>query len=152
MPGQVIGKTLNYGFPGTVSHSPDTIIDAFTVTGDDIQFGDPVVLNDDGTISRFDSESNTAADFIGFAVRGVKQAFNLEGDAYYREGETAGVLTRGYLSVHIASGEPVQRGAVKIDGSDIVASGGVALTNAIFRTDQLDANGVTEVTILNRVV
>lgn len=52
MSGSAIGKTMNYGYPGNVSHLPIPVISPRTVKPTDttnINFGDPVVLNSDGT-------------------------------------------------------------------------------------------------------
>jgi hypothetical protein len=159
MPGKVIGKTMNLGYPGTVSRSPDTMIVSYPCVGADVHFGDPVVLNADNTVSAFGT-SGTAATFIGFAVRSVKQAFNYEGDAYYKAGDSVDVLTRGYISVRITNGTPQPRAALGIlegnmIGTGVTPGGGktiISLTNAVFTSGRVDANGVTEVSVLSRVV
>lgn len=56
MPGSVIGKQLNNGYPGTVSRLADNIIMSRAVRATDvnsISFGDTVVLNTDNTYSLF---------------------------------------------------------------------------------------------------
>lgn len=56
MPGSVIGKQMNNGYPGTVSRLADAIIANRSVRPTDannINFGDPVVLNTDNTYSKF---------------------------------------------------------------------------------------------------
>lgn len=163
MPGKVIGKTMNYGYPGTVSRSRDAVIDTFPAKAD-IEFGAPVVLNSDGTVSPFGA-SGTAAKFIGFAVRAVKQAYDLEGNAHYAKNEPVDVLTRGSCTVHCASGTPAQQGAVYIQVvaetgvaavGDITAvasstaANSVALTNAVWATSHKDAYGNAEATVITR--
>ena len=64
MPGSVIGKSLNLGYPGSISRSADAIIAnrlfRATDTGT-IPFGSPVVLNPDNTYSAFGSVASTLA-------------------------------------------------------------------------------------------
>ena len=163
MPGKVIGKVMNYGYPGTVSRSRDAVIDTFPAKVD-IEFGAPVVLNSDGTVSPFGA-SDTAAKFIGFAVRAVKQAYNLDGDAHYAKNEPVDVLTRGTCTVHCAASTPVQQSAVyiqKVAETGVAAVGditgtasstaanSVALTNAVWAAGHKDAYGNAEATVLSR--
>jgi hypothetical protein len=61
MPGAVIGKALNLGYPGNVSRSADAIIDNRVVKSTDaagINFGDPAILNPDNTYSKFGTTSS----------------------------------------------------------------------------------------------
>lgn len=160
MPGKKIGKVMNRGYAGSVSRTPDTIITAYVCKGDAIQFGDPVMLNDDNTVSKFTDTTGDA--FIGFAVREVKQAFNLEGEAFYQEGDMVDVLIRGDISVKLASGAPAARGAVyaRNDGAttgipgDLVAAEVAGettlLPGVVFTTREKDANNIVEVSVLSR--
>ena len=116
----------------------------------------------------------TAAKFAGVAVREVKTNLayvaletipaNLIGS--YAPGEMAEALESGSICVKINNGTPVSQGTVYIriaanvgipagvvGGFEAVADGTntVALTGVVFRTGNLDANGVAEITILNRV-
>jgi hypothetical protein len=161
MPGKVIGKKLNFGFVGQISRQEDAIVVARTTDGE-VKFGQAVVLTEDNKIKAFGS-SNVDADFVGFALREVKQAtIYATGESKYESNEVADVLSRGTLTVKLASGTPAPGGKVYIrtvadtgkEIGDIESESdtgkNVALTNAIFTTGKVDANGVVEVTILNR--
>jgi hypothetical protein len=116
----------------------------------------------------------TAAKFTGVAIREVKTNLsylslatipaNLIGT--YAPGEIAEVLETGSICVKINNGTPFSQGPVYVriaanvgipagvvGGFEAVADGAntVALTGVVFRTGNLDANGVAEITILNRV-
>ena len=47
MPGYAIGKSMNYGFPGTFARTPDDVIMSRPVASDsaDIAFGAPAILD-----------------------------------------------------------------------------------------------------------
>ncbi|WNF07259.1 structural cement protein Gp24 [Brevibacillus borstelensis] len=169
MPGSVIGKSLNLGYPGNISRSADAIIDNRVVKPTDtenINFGDPVVLNDDNTYSKFGA-TGTAATFGGIAVREVKQStdyFSAQG--FYAPGQPCDVATRGTLTVVCNVGTPKAGGSVYIrtatnaaipdgviGGFEAAADGAntVEIPNLKWTTGKLDANKVAEVTILTRV-
>lgn len=169
MPGKVIGKSLNLGYPGNISRSVDAIIDNRVVKPtdtDNINFGDPVVLNDDNTYSKFGA-TGTADTFGGIAIREVKQTtdyFNAQG--FYSPGQPCDVATRGTLTVKCNVGTPKAGGAVYIriatnaaipdgviGGFEAAADGTntVEIPNLKWTTGKLDANKVAEVTILTRV-
>lgn len=62
MPGTTIGKSLNYGYPGTVSRNGPHIITnrpLRTTNVTSANFGDPVVLNQDNTFSKFGQVATT---------------------------------------------------------------------------------------------
>jgi len=152
MPGKAIGKRTGYGYPGTVARMSDAVISAYPAKGFDIGFGDPVVLNDDGTVSKFATDS-TADQFIGIAVREVKQAKRDEEPAfYYKEGEPVDILVRGSIAVSCAEGAPSLRGAVYVlDGAFTASDSGTKLNdNVIFSKKDVDPDKVTEITILTR--
>jgi hypothetical protein len=116
----------------------------------------------------------TAALFAGVANREVKtnlqyQTLGNNGQALvgsYAPNEMAEALERGSILVKINNGTPASQGVVYVrkvfnaaipagvvGGFEAVADGTntVALTGVIFRTGVLDANGVAEITLLNRV-
>ena len=66
MPGTVIGKTMNYGYPGQISRHGDEVSRTRPVKVEtaDVKFGAPVVQNSDGSVQLFGA-SNVAADFAG---------------------------------------------------------------------------------------
>src|SRR6185312_16358183 len=85
MPGTVIGKSLNLGYPGSVSRSADCVIAARVIKSTDPlgpKFGEPLVINSDATGGTLSSVADfltgggtfTAAKFAGVAVREVKVA------------------------------------------------------------------------------
>lgn len=175
MPGSVIGLSLNLGYAGSFSRSVDNITTPRIVksvisngaeTQPDIAFGEPVILNTDNTYSRFGS-TGTAATFAGVAVREVKQATDYYSAAgTYKPGEVCDVLTRGSITVKCNAGTPTAGGKVyvRITANASVPTGVVGqfeaaadstntieITNARWKTGKVDANGIAELTILNRV-
>jgi hypothetical protein len=168
MTGTAIGKVMNLGYPGNISRGVDSIIENHFLKSTDtanINFGDPVVLNSDNTVSAFGA-TGTAATFLGIAVREVKQNtdyFNAQG--YYTPGQPTDVAVRGSLTVKVNVGTPTANGNVYVriatnaaipngvvGGFEAAADGTntVLLTNVKFKTGKLDANKVAEVTILSR--
>lgn len=170
----VIGKTLNLGYPGTVSRLADAIIenrpvDASATNG--IAFGTPVVINSANNTYEPFGASNVAADFAGIAVREVKQGtdyLNSFADGVYSVQQPCDVLQRGSVTVTCTEGTPTAGGPVYIvtvagTGAvsavgDLVAtatpagtsSAAVELTNAQWKTGNIDANNTAELTILSR--
>lgn len=168
MTGSVIGKQLNNGYPGSVSRLADAIIANRPVKSTDtvnVEFGDPVVLNSDNTYSKFGA-SSTVAEFAGVAVREVKQStsyFSAQGQ--YEPGYPADVLERGSVTVTCQNGTPTAGGPVYIrilvnatypnavvGGYEAVAdsTNSLLLTNAQWKTGNLDSNNVAELTLLTR--
>ncbi|NOU95598.1 hypothetical protein GC093_20535 [Paenibacillus sp. LMG 31456] len=169
MPGSVVGKSLNLGYPGSVSRSQDAIISSRVVKTTDttnISFGDPAVLNSDNTYSKFGA-SSTAATFAGIAVREVKQSTDyLSPQGFYAPGQPCDVLSRGSITITCNVGTPTAGGAVYIrtivnaaipagivGGFEAAAdsTNTVQITNAKWTTGKMDANRTAEVTILSRI-
>lgn len=166
MPGSVIGKRLNYGYEGNVSRSIDAIITNKLSSGA-IPFGHAVVLNEDDTISAF-GEDHTADDFVGIAVREVKDAIDYQTSASgYLDKERTDILNRGYMTVKINHGTPKANGKVFIRIKENVAIpngviGGfeaeedglntIELPGVRFVSTDVDANKIAEITILSRVM
>jgi len=166
MPGKVIGKELNFGFPGTVSRNPDNIIAARRLHEDSepVFFGQAVALNSDGSVSLI-SDAN-AENFIGFAVRIVKQTTDyLSSRGFYNLNDEVNVLTRGNMSVLCNNGTPEAGGDVYLRvAEDTAIPAGVIgeveaddgdphtilLDNVKFTTDKIDGNNVTEIAVLTR--
>lgn len=161
MAGKVIGKTLSYGYRGNISRVSDSVVMAYPAKGR-IEFGAPVVLNDDNTVSPVTAAA-TEPRIIGFAVREVMQPKenNMEG-WYYEEGDTVDVMVRGTMTVEVVGdAAPTAMGAVyvrKATGEIVAAeenSGEVStlkLTNAIFPTGKKDADGIAEITLTERKI
>lgn len=166
MPGAVIGKKLNHGYPGNVSRSIDAIITNKLSKGD-IPFGAPVILNDDNTCSAFGA-TNTVNDFVGIAVREVKQAisYNVSSSGYLDK-ERTDILSRGFICIKVNAGTPKPNGKVYIrikanssipdgviGGFEAAADGAntIEIPNVRFITGEVDVNKVAEVTILTRTM
>lgn len=164
MPGKVIGTSLNLGYEGNPSRNIDNAITARRAD-EKIYFGDPVILNSDNSYSKFGA-SNVDADFVGVAVREVKQAISYTDSAtFYEENERCDVLTRGTVTIKVNNGTPTAGGKVYIRtvaNSSIPkgvvgkfeavadSTNTVEITNAKFTTGIVDANGMAEITILER--
>jgi hypothetical protein len=169
MGGFAIGTDFRNGYPGSIARSGDEVSRSRAVKSDsdNIAFGDPVVVNTDGTVSRFGA-SNTAADFAGIAMRKVKQATGVSDANFgvYYPLDVCDVLERGSVSVVCKSGTAQAGGAVYIRTvaglsgeavGDIEASGTttgetpthIVLTNAKFAGAK-DSNGVVEMIIVTR--
>lgn len=177
MPGAAIGIELNLGYPGTVSRSVDTIttarrlqskIEGDKETASPILFGEAVILNnEDNTYSKF-GEGNTAKDFVGIAVREVKQTIDYYSSAgAYLPNEIMDVLNRGSITVNCNNGTPTAGGKVfiRIKENPAIPDGKVGQFEAIadadntieipnlkWATNKLDKNRVAEVTILTRTI
>ncbi|MDU4597183.1 MAG: hypothetical protein E6Y49_04380 [Clostridium sporogenes] len=176
MSGKAIGIELNLGYPGTVSRSVDTIITARKLqsniqdgkeTAFPVAFGEAVVLNSDNTYSKF-GESNTSKDFVGIAVREVKQTIDYYSSAgAYLPNETMDVLNRGSITVNCNNGSPTAGGKVfirikenlslpdgKVGQFEAIADGEntIEIPNLRWATNKLDKNSVAEVTILTRTI
>lgn len=144
-----------------------------------IPFGKAVVLNTDNTVSLFGQSGSgvsaaTAALFAGFAVGEVKQMTsygNISSAGQYEPTQTCDVLERGSVTVKVvdyATNAPTAGGKVYIcsavgNGTLVlgdlyatvtptgIGSGTVLeLTNVRFTTGKVDANGVSEVTVITR--
>lgn len=133
MPGDAIGISLGYGYPGSYARNSVKEVAARQVTVTDtlpIYFGDPVVLR---TGSSTNSSYSSVAGFIasggtftaplfgGIALREVKSFLNYLGtgnsaptNAYYQPGYPADVMKRGVISVKCNVGTPTAGGAVYV--------------------------------------
>lgn len=159
MPGSVIGTILNNGYPGQISRHGDEVSRTFAVKKDtdNIVFGAPVALNDDGTVQLF-GDGHTADKFAGVALRRVKSATEWPNQSMgvYRPEEACDVLERGSVVVECLKGTPKPGGkvyayiatkngfAAEADGSNTVE-----LTGVRWSTGK-DSNNVAELTILIR--
>ncbi len=167
MPGKAIGISFNHGYPGTISRLGDEISRTRPLKAgtDDIYFGDPVIINTDGTVQKFGA-ANTAAQFAGVAMRRIKGAtqYLSQNRASYTGQEPVDILERGGITVNVNVGTPTIGGAVylriaenvaipagEVGGFETAADGAntIQLTNAKWATLK-DANGVAELTILTR--
>jgi hypothetical protein len=168
MPGYAIGKSMNYGFPGTFARTPDDVIMSRPVASDsaDIAFGAPVILNAGNTYTAGGS-ALTADNFAGVAVRIVQQAtaYAAQDEGAYKANQAASVLERGNVMVTCNVGTPTAGGDVYIrtaanasiaagvvGGFEAAADGDntVKLTNAKWATGLMDGNNVAELCLLTR--
>ena len=181
MPGAAIGIALNVGFPGTVSKQGFNTITPRQVRTTDAagpNFGAPVVINADNTVTDVAtfiaaplSGTLTMANFDGIAVRETKTMPTFPPTTQvgnYAPAQVADILRNGAITVVCSVGTPVANGAVYIrmvvDGAipaGIVGgfeyrtddNGGKCLliTNARWKTGQIDGNRVAELELLSKV-
>lgn len=157
MPGKVIGKSLNFGYPGQIARTGDEVSRTFPVKEGPINFGQAVQLNADGLLVPF------AGEFAGVAMRRVKSALAYTGQnlGQYIQGDACDILERGSITVKVvagtakpgakvyayklaAAGKAVGDFAAAADGTNTVELADVKFATAA------DANGVAEIVILNR--
>lgn len=169
MPGTTIGKTMNYGYPGSISRHGDEVSRTrpVKVETDNIKFGAPVIQNTDGSVQLFGA-SNVAADFAGVAMRKVKSAtiYPYQNFGFYSAEEPCDVLERGgviveckwgtptvgatvYVRTAVVSGTSPAGAAIGDFGASNEAGNCVALTNCKWSSD-VDARGCAELTIITR--
>lgn len=124
MPGTVIGKNMNYGYPGQISRHGDEVSRTRPVKAStsNIKFGAPVVQNTDGSVQLFGA-TNVAADFAGVAMRKVKSAtiYPSQNFGYYEPLQPCDVLERGGVIAICAWGTPAVGGDVYV--RTVVAEG-----------------------------
>lgn len=161
--GKAIGKKLPFGFRGSVTRTPDTIIAPYANVGaENIQFGEPVVYDPDAQGVRKVAAGDTADKVIGIAVRRIGQPYaDNEQGWYYAEGDTVDVLLRGSIAVELADATGIAgRGKVYVKtGADTAgnivcasAADAIEVPNAVFATGECDASNIAEVTILARSI
>jgi hypothetical protein len=127
MSGKAIGKSMNFGYPGTYSKNSNPAIAAriakllrygsTTVAAANINFGDAVVLVGDSTGGQYEQAADyiagggtfSMANFGGFAVREIK-SFESYMPAptlgYYGPGAPVDVIRKGTLCVTVGAGTP----------------------------------------------
>ena len=164
MSGKAIGKTLDFGYRGAVSRTPDTLIQAYQNVGDDnIQFGEPVVFDaTTGGVRKIKSTDTTNNNIIGIAVRRMGDPYTDNAFGwYYKKGDTVDVIVRGSVIVELKDttsiaahgGVYVGNGAGTPAAGDLYCASGTGLVqvpNAIFTTGSFDGNKCAEVTITER--
>lgn len=169
MPGVVIGKYLNNGFPGTYAEQGDHIVKTFPNTGDaEMDFGAPVFgLNGGVAAAGSAGLTPTAALFKGVAVAHVQSAnsYLAQNMGQYVKNQPVPVIERGGVAVQVngaAVNAPVIDGAVyvriaaaatgkPIGGFEAAADGTntIQITNAVWGSSA-DANGVALLVIKER--
>ena len=162
MQNQIIGKTLQHGYAGSYSRQPDTIIDTHPAAGA-IAFGAGVVYGTGGAV-RTAATGDTAAAFVGVAVREVKSALNYldQNKGSYAQYDAVPVIKRGCVNVICQNGTPALDGDVylritanaskpncPVGGFEAAAdsTNSVKLTNVKWK-GAADVNGVAEIRIL----
>ena len=162
MQNQIIGKTLQHGYAGSYSRQPDTIIDTHPAAGA-IAFGAGVVYGTGGAV-RTAATGDTAAAFVGVAVREVKSALSYlnQNEGGYVQYDAVPVIKRGCVNVICTNGTPAVDGDVylritanaskpncPVGGFEAAAdsTNSVKLTNVKWK-GAADVNGVAEIRIL----
>ena len=162
MQNQIIGKTLQHGYAGSYSRQPDTIIDTHPAAGA-IAFGAGVVYGTGGAV-RTAATGDTAAAFVGVAVREVKSALNYRNQnvGSYVQYDAVPVIKRGCVNGICENGTPALDGDVYlritanaslpnafVGGFEAAADGNnsVKLTNVKWK-GAADGNGGAEIRIL----
>lgn len=166
MNGQVIGKTMNHGYAGSYARQPDSVIDSHPLTGTaNVPFGLAVVRDTTNAHAVvLPTDSTTAAQFLGVAVREIKSAIDYlnQNIGQYTPGEAVPVIKRGCVNVKCQKGTPKAGEAVylriKANASyESAVVGGfeaeadsantVQLTNCQWK-GEADANGIAEMRIM----
>ena len=165
MPGKAIGIIMNNGYAGTVSRTADQVIQN-RIAKTDIAFGQAVILNADNTYS-LPTDSTTAADIAGVAVREVVQAntYDPQSNSDYLAGRPCDVLVRGQATVICRRGTPAAGAAVYVRvkenstysdshvgdfEAEADGSNSIQINNMEWSTGVMDANRVAEITIKTR--
>lgn len=164
MAGKVIGIRMGMGWPGSQSRQADAIIQNRIADGV-IKFGQAVKLAA-GKWKAIEA-GDTADAVIGIAVREVVQAntFDPQSNPDYVDMAPCDVMTRGNIIVKCQRGTPVAGDAVYvrvaenatypdavIAGFEAADDAGnvVQVTNMVWTTGEIDADGNCEVTVLTR--
>lgn len=172
MPGVVIGRSLNNGFPGQYAAQPDEITSAFPNTGDAAMVFGSAVFGFNGGVAVAGSTglTPTAANFKGVAKANVKtaNAYNPQSLGGFAQSEPVPVFERGAICVFVSNSAV---NAPAIDGPVYIrVAGGTATTpvngfetipdattpaNTILLTNatwgsRADSNGVAELVLKTR--
>lgn len=166
MNGQIIGKTMDHGYAGSYARQPDSVIDSHPLTGTtNVPFGLAVVRNATNKHAVvLPTDSTTAAQFLGVAVREIKTAVDYlnQNVGQYAPGQAVPVMKRGCVNVKCQKGTPAVGGAVylrvKANSSyETAIVGGfeaeadstntVQLTNCQWK-GEADPNGIAEMRIM----
>lgn len=166
MPGTVIGKVMNVGYPGSFSKNGDFIASPRPVKTAALKFGAVTMLNTDNTYSPA-TASFAMTTFAGIALREVQQAssYTSQSAGEYAVGAVADVIERGSVVVTCVDGTPTAGGLVYVctvagtvaavgditaNASNASSGTTVQITNARFTTGVKDANNCAEITLLGR--
>ena len=166
MKGQVIGKTMDHGYAGSYARQPDSVIDSHPLTGTaNVPFGLAVVRDTTNAHAVvLPTDSTTATQFLGVAVREIKTAVDYlnQNVGQYAPGQAVPVMKRGCVNVKCQKGTPAVGGAVylrvKANSSyETAVVGGfeaeadstntVQLTNCQWK-GEADPNGIAEMRIM----
>lgn len=170
MPATTIGTQLGIGYAGGITrNSPPALIEAKPVyaSSENIGFGKAVMLRTDDTYTAVDS-TMTATTFAGIAHASVKQNLTYPSTTantewYYQADELCNVVKEGVVAVKVQRGTTITAGGtvyvriiesteyptLELGGFETSADGSqtVALTNANWFSNRIDADGVAEVKI-----
>lgn len=165
MPGRTIGIKMGMGYPGGQSRQADAIIQNRIADGT-IKFGHAVKLTSAGKWKEV-ATGDAATAVMGVAVREVVQAntFDPQSNPDYVDMAPCDVMTRGNCIVKCQRGTPTPGAAVYVritaNASYATAEVGgfeasadstntVQVTNMVWTTGVVDANGNCEISILTR--
>lgn len=136
MSGTVIGKSLNYGYPGSVSRGADAIIMNRPVRSTDpnaVPFGGAVVLNTDNTYSLFGSTSTTlttalvsATAYTSLAVQALSAPVQI-GDSI--------IIGTGATTQTVTASANAAVGATSISVNSFTANAAYAVGTAVLATN-----------------
>lgn len=169
-----MGKVLEafgYGYPGAVTRSvDDIIISVRNASGDDIPFGAPVFMTENGAVP-FDPESpQEFASFLGFAVRVADKTPDAYPQGQFNDPDSAGetgawkagdlmeVLVRGSVAlVSTVSGAPGGKLYIRKSDGKLTATAGAAgstvlLENVRIRNPRNGWSGCCEAVVNRRNV
>jgi len=143
MPGQVIGTQLNLGYPGNYARESNKLIHARIVRPTDttnVNFGDPVVLNADNTVSRFSSVQTTLAAALtsGTAYTALSVAAL---PAPIAAGQQI-VIGSGSTTQAVVASAAAAAGATSISVVSFVANAGYAIGVAVVASTVLQFLGI----------
>jgi hypothetical protein len=111
---QNIGQTMPHGFAGSYARQPDSVISTRPAGGtEQIPFGAPLKYDAEGRALPMGA-GDTAAKFVGVAVREVKSALSYleQGAGAYAPGEAVPVFQRGAVNAKCWNGAPKLGGPV----------------------------------------
>jgi hypothetical protein len=162
MPAGTIGTIMNFGYSGELAYGPDNFTSARAVNASSatINFGEPVVLNTDNSVSSVNTVTLSTTNFLGIARRVVQQATSYtspNGNGGFPASTMADVIERGEVTVPVVHGTPTAGGAVYVrktaNGSfpaenvgdyraDADGSNTILLPNASWATGKVDGKNM----------
>lgn len=163
--GKTIGKSLNYGYPGSYAIQPDQLtVTRVSCDANEIPFGTVVIYDDTNvTAVKQPTATFTMDKFAGVAARIVKQpeSYTDQNTTGYQQFDAVTVFQRGIIAVDCVYGTPKLNGDVYF----IYSAGGTAAKVGFAAQDDAghavklegvkfvgdaDANGITAINLLTK--